>query len=203
MRAKIFATLREWNILIGFCFVLGGVIFIAWISSMPPESATVAPTSASSQPPASQVASKDAAPAAPQSSPAARAPVDPARPSQPPAASEPAAHQMPGQRLSSTIERPGHLRQSDERSPRRRSRRSGKTSTPAPSRRSRNPLLQHPQHRPARRLSTAMRRQAAKSTENAKPATRWRPARTRLARALPASSARNRVRHPTTIIRLR
>ena len=27
MRAKILATLREWNILIGFCFVLGGVIF--------------------------------------------------------------------------------------------------------------------------------------------------------------------------------
>ena len=37
MRAKILATLREWNILIGFCFVLGGVIFIAWILSMPPE----------------------------------------------------------------------------------------------------------------------------------------------------------------------
>ena len=100
MREKILATLREWNILIGFCFVLGGVIFIAWISSMPPESATVAPTSAGSQPPASQLASKDAAHAAPQSSPAERAPVDSARPSRPPAASEPAAHQMPGHGLA-------------------------------------------------------------------------------------------------------
>jgi hypothetical protein len=100
MRAKILATLREWNILIGFCFVLGGVIFIAWISSMPPESATVAPTSAGSQPPASQLASKDAAHATPQSSSAERAPVDSARPSRPPAASEPAAHQMPGHGLA-------------------------------------------------------------------------------------------------------
>ena len=65
MLATLLAKLREWNILIGLCFVLGGVIFIAWILSMPPESATVALTSAGSQPPASQVASKDAAPATP------------------------------------------------------------------------------------------------------------------------------------------
>ena len=100
MLATLLAKLREWNILIGFCFVLGGVIFIAWILSMPPESATVALTSAGSQPPASQVASKDAAPATPQSSPAVRAPADSARPSRPPAASEPAAHQMPGHGLA-------------------------------------------------------------------------------------------------------
>ena len=67
----------------------------------------------------------------------------------------------------------------------------------------RSPLLQHAQHRLARRLSTAMRRQAAKSIKNARPATRWKPARTRLAPALRASSARSRVRCPTTIILLR
>ena len=107
MREKILATLREWNILIGFCFVLGGVIFIAWISSMPPESATVAPTSAGSQPPASQVASKDVAPATPQSSPAERAPVDSARPSRPPGGVGAGGTPDARPRLSSTVECPG------------------------------------------------------------------------------------------------
>jgi len=110
MRAKIFAILREWNILIGFCLILGGGWYIAFVSSMSSESAAVAPTAASSQPPASQVASKDSAPAAPQSSPAARAPVDSATPGQP--SGTPDAWP----RLSSTTKRPGHLRHSDERS---------------------------------------------------------------------------------------
>jgi nitrite reductase (NO-forming) len=93
MRAKILAVLREWNILIGFFFILGGGLYIASVLSIPSESATVAPTAASSQPPAPQVDSKSSAPAAP---PAARAPVESATPAQPPASSGPATHQMAG-----------------------------------------------------------------------------------------------------------
>ena len=116
MLATLLAKLREWNILIGFCFVLGGVIFIAWILSMPPESATVALTSAGSQPPASQVASKDAAPATPQSSPAVRAPAELGEAKPTPGGVGAGGTPDARPRLSSTIERPRHLRQSGERS---------------------------------------------------------------------------------------
>ena len=202
MRAKIFAILREWNILIGFCLILGGDGYIAFVSSMSSELAAVAPTAASSQPPASQVASKDSASAAPQSSPAARAPVDLATPGQTPAASGPAAHQMPGHGLAQPPSAPATSVIPTNAPPAQPVAPSASaSSTPAPVVVAANappaqPVTPTTPNIDPRDGCRRMRRQAAKSTENAKPATRWRPARTQLARASRASSARSPAEAP-------
>ena len=192
MQAAMIAKLRDWYIVvIAVCAILAG-LYLASGPSTPSGSATQATVAPSAQAPQSKIASQNPAPLAGQTPNAPS--VELVRPPVPAASAAPsqtAATIRSGDNTGDGRHALGCTHQ--------QSLRPTITSWRLPRLRHK-PQPRHLQGPRIRQQSTAMRQQVVRSTENARPAIRWSPARTRSAQVSRASSAKSRLKRRITII---